>query len=36
MVKICQTWFMKLNFEIYKKNAFSGFCQNISQAIDEV
>jgi hypothetical protein len=36
MVKICQTGLLKLNFEIIPKNAFSGFCQKISQAMDEV
>ncbi len=28
--------FLKLNFEIIQKNAFSGFCQKNSQAMDEV
>jgi hypothetical protein len=36
MVKIRQTGFLKLNFENIPKNAFSGFCQKISQAMDEV
>ncbi len=34
MVKICQTGLLKLKF-LYQKNAFSGFCQKISQAMDE-
>ncbi len=36
MVKIRQTGLLKLNFETIPKNAFSGFCQKFSQAIDEV
>jgi hypothetical protein len=36
MVKICQTWLLKLNFEIIPKNAFCGFCQKFPQAMDEV
>ena len=36
MVKICQTGRQKLKFEIIAKNAFSGFCQKFSQAMDEV
>jgi hypothetical protein len=35
-IKICQTGLLKLNFEIIPKNAFSGFCQKIPQAMDEV
>jgi hypothetical protein len=35
MVKIRQTGFLKLNFEILLKKRFSGFCQKISQAMDE-
>jgi hypothetical protein len=35
MVKICQTGFLKLNFEIIPKT-FSGFCQNLSQVLEEV
>jgi hypothetical protein len=36
IVKICQTGLLKLKFKIIFKNAFSGFCQKISQAMDEV
>ncbi len=36
MVKICQTGLLKLKFEFIPKNAFSGFCQKYSQAMDEV
>jgi hypothetical protein len=36
MVKIRQKGFLKLSFEILPKNTFSGFCQQISQAMDEV
>jgi hypothetical protein len=36
MVKIRQTGFQKLNFEIIQKNPLSGFCQKFSQAMDEV
>jgi hypothetical protein len=36
MVKICQAGLLKLNFETIPKNAFSGFCQKLSQAMDEV
>ncbi len=36
MVKICQTGLQKLNLKSYQKNAFSGFCQKIPQAMDEV
>jgi hypothetical protein len=36
MVKICQTGLLKLNFETRPKNAFSDFCQQFSQAMDEV
>jgi hypothetical protein len=36
MVKICQTGLLKLKFEIRPKNAFSGFCQKFSHAMDEV
>jgi hypothetical protein len=36
MVNIHQTRFLKLNFEIKAKTAFSGFCQKFSQALDEV
>jgi hypothetical protein len=36
MVKICQTGLLKLKFKIIFKNAFSGFCQKFSQAMDEV
>ncbi len=36
MVKICQTWLLKLNFEIKPKKRFSGFCQKFTQAMDEV
>ncbi len=35
-VKICQTGLLKLNFEIIPTNAFAGFCQKFSQAMDEV
>ncbi len=36
MLKVHQTEFLKLNFEIIQKNAFSGFWQKFSQAMDEV
>jgi hypothetical protein len=36
MVKICQTGLLKLNFESYQKNAFSGFCQKFPQAMHKV
>ncbi len=36
MVKICQTGPLKLKCVILPKNAFSGFCQKFSQAMDEV
>jgi hypothetical protein len=35
MVKIHKTGFLKLNFEIIPKKAFSGFCKKFSQAMDE-
>jgi len=35
MVKIRQTGLLKLNFDT-KKNAFSGFCQKFSQAMEEL
>jgi hypothetical protein len=36
IVKIHQTVFLKINFEVIPKNTFFGFCQNFSQAMDEV
>jgi len=36
MVKICEMGLLILNFEIIPKNAFSGFCQKIPQAVHEV
>ncbi len=36
MVKICRMGILKLKLEIIPKNAFSGFCQKFSQAMDEV
>jgi hypothetical protein len=36
MVNIHKTVFIKSNFEIIPQNTFSGFCQNFSQAMDEV
>jgi hypothetical protein len=36
MVKIRQTGFLKLKFEIIQKKTFSGICQKFFQTIDEV
>jgi hypothetical protein len=36
MVNIHGTVFLKLNFEIIPKCAFSGFCHKFLQAMDEV
>jgi hypothetical protein len=36
MVKIHKTGLVKLSFETIPKNAFSGFFQKLSQAINEV
>jgi hypothetical protein len=35
MVKICQTGSLKLALKLFQKNAFFGFCQKFSYAIDE-
>jgi hypothetical protein len=36
MVNIHKTGFLKFNLEIIPKNTISGFCQNFSQAMDEL